>query len=301
MKPMRGNRTFLVGCPRSGTTLLQSMLAAHPQVASFPETHFFPTIVDLVEFREFGEVPRKPRRRRRLLRTRLLRRLGIASQWGIVRLKNFLSEIGRADLDPLTSRCGVTMRSCTAALLDVLDTIALEQGKAHWVEKTPDNLHYVDIMERYVPKARFVHLVRNGRDNVASIHHAAQEYPEPWGREYPTLDRCIRRWLRCAGETLKHSRKKNHFVVRYERLADAPRAALERVCDFIGVDFDDSMLEDYGEAANGVILDRETWKADVSGPIRNANGTKFYQIFDERQRQEVLERTAEVDLSGLGP
>ncbi|NJL55543.1 sulfotransferase [bacterium] len=31
---------FLVGCPRSGTTLLQSMLASHPQIASFPETKF---------------------------------------------------------------------------------------------------------------------------------------------------------------------------------------------------------------------------------------------------------------------
>ncbi|MGL4503377.1 MAG: sulfotransferase family protein, partial [Planktothrix sp.] len=38
------NRIFLVGCPRSGTTLLQSLLAAHPQIASFPESHFFQSL-----------------------------------------------------------------------------------------------------------------------------------------------------------------------------------------------------------------------------------------------------------------
>jgi hypothetical protein len=38
--PLQRTRLFLVGCPRSGTTLLQSLLAAHPQIASFPESHF---------------------------------------------------------------------------------------------------------------------------------------------------------------------------------------------------------------------------------------------------------------------
>ena len=40
------DRIFIVGCPRSGTTLLQSLLAAHPQIHSFPETHFFPNTIE---------------------------------------------------------------------------------------------------------------------------------------------------------------------------------------------------------------------------------------------------------------
>ena len=37
----RPGRAFLIGCPRSGTTLLQSLLFSHPDVISFPETFFF--------------------------------------------------------------------------------------------------------------------------------------------------------------------------------------------------------------------------------------------------------------------
>ena len=35
-------RVFIVGVPRSGTTLIQSLLASHPQIETFPESHFFP-------------------------------------------------------------------------------------------------------------------------------------------------------------------------------------------------------------------------------------------------------------------
>ena len=38
-------RVFLVGCPRSGTTLLQSMLHAHPSIYSLPETKFFHVLI----------------------------------------------------------------------------------------------------------------------------------------------------------------------------------------------------------------------------------------------------------------
>lgn len=47
-------RFFIVGFPRSGTTLLQSLLAAHPQIASFPESYFFPNAVEKKGLRILG-------------------------------------------------------------------------------------------------------------------------------------------------------------------------------------------------------------------------------------------------------
>ncbi len=53
----RVNRVFIVGAPRSGTTLLQSMLAAHPRTVSFPETQYFVSSGGLAERRLLGWVP----------------------------------------------------------------------------------------------------------------------------------------------------------------------------------------------------------------------------------------------------
>ena len=48
--PASSHSTFLVGCPRSGTTLLQSLIASHPQVYSLPETNFFRLLLHSEEF-----------------------------------------------------------------------------------------------------------------------------------------------------------------------------------------------------------------------------------------------------------
>ena len=59
-------RIFLVGCPRSGTTLLQSLLAAHPDITSFPESHFFRHLIDNRRWlhRTFGIASKRARTRK---------------------------------------------------------------------------------------------------------------------------------------------------------------------------------------------------------------------------------------------
>ncbi|MEL7003491.1 MAG: sulfotransferase, partial [Bacteroidota bacterium] len=73
-------RVFLVGCPRSGTTLLQSRLATHPCVESFPESFFYNYFV-----------PSK----------KILANLGIASRWCKPKFLEFLENIDRKDLAPI--------------------------------------------------------------------------------------------------------------------------------------------------------------------------------------------------------
>jgi len=66
------------------------------------------------------------------------------------------------------------------------------------------------------------------------------------------------------------------------------------------VPFQERMLTGYGEVSRRVILGREPWKAAVREEITDCNGTKFYELLDDRQRRYVLERIAGVDISDLG-
>jgi LPS sulfotransferase NodH len=166
------SRVFLVGCPRSGTTLLQSLLAANSCILSFPESHFYEDL--------FSGWP-------------LLSALGISSRHARPRWNVFLEKIGHPEMNSILPKHAIFDRQLSGAFVEVLDTLTMKQGKPVWLEKTPGHLRCVDQIEKLVRNARFVHILRSGEDNIASLVAVGNKYPEPWGRWYGTLDRCIQR------------------------------------------------------------------------------------------------------------
>ena len=265
-----GRRLFLVGCPRSGTTLLQSMLAAHPRIASFPETHFFERISP--RFAAVGMASPKRRDRRRLLQ--------------------FLSEVGHPEMESLIPRYAVTLRRSVGAFVEVLDALTLAQGGTVWVEKTPGHLHYIDLIETHIPDARFIHLVRNGEDVVASLYEVSNEHPEVWGAP-ATLEACIARWTGDLKLTQRHIDKPQHTLARYEQLLDRPQSVLTDLCKFIGVEFDPGMLSEHSLVVQKLVLQSETWKdsARVDG-LHRPMVRKFDQLFDQEQQAYIRARMA---------
>lgn len=263
-------RLFLVGSPRSGTTLLQSVLAAHPQIASFPESHFL-----LVTSRT--------------RRGRWMRKLGLVSPEMRLRLAQFLDEIGRPECRSLFPQRDIRLKSFTTAFVKLLDRLTLAQGKNIWLEKTPGHLYYINDFERYIPEAKFIHLVRNGADVVASLYEVTNQYPQDWGRAYD-LERCIRTWNQAVKRTEKQLGKPNHIGVRYEALIAHPEQILSELCHGIGVSFEPTMLSDYRERAKHLILAHETWKEAVTSEIHKPNKRKFLTIFTPEEQSYILER-----------
>lgn len=271
-------RIFLVGCPRSGTTLLQSLLTAHSQIASFPESHFFKVLV----------AKRSPRRCR----------FGLASKQARDRFNTFLQEMGQEQLQSFLPPYALSLRQYSRAFVKVLDHLTRQQGKELWLEKTPQHLHCIDLIERLVPGAKFIHIVRNGADTIASLYEVTHRYPDIWGGARD-ISQCTRRWVEDLQMSQTHLAKPNHAMVRYERLVQAPQPVLRELCQFLRVNFQASMLQNYGTAAQQVVLESEPWKAAVSQTIRSANSRKFYELFSEEQQQTILEQLAAVDLDRL--
>lgn len=111
------------------------------------------------------------------------------------------------------------------------------RGKLRYGDKTPSYLEHLPELGELLPEARFVHLVRDGRDVALSmldvdfgannLSHAAWL----WSRRIRGAQR--------AGTTLGESR---YVVVRYEDLIEHPEAVLRRICGFLALPFDTAML-----------------------------------------------------------
>lgn len=271
-------RIFLVGCPRSGTTLLQSLLAAHPQIVSVPETHFFKHISFKSRFWNLT-----------------LGKLGMVSRRGRGRLKALLHNIG-ADEQQYLPKLGVFRFQYIRAFTQVLDNFAKEQDKKIWIEKTPGHLRYIDCITNAIPNAKFIHILRRGEDVVASLYEATNQYPEQWGRALD-LDECITNWNKSIQISQRYSHQPNHILVVYENLINNPRAVLEELCDFMGVEFNESMLQDHKLAAKSLVLESEPWKSSVYQPISKDSSNKFLKLFDDREREYIRSRLLEIHLS----
>lgn len=254
--------------------MLQSLLATHPQIASFPESHFFRTLV--------------PRRR-------WLCAFGVASRRARPRFEQFLRELGCDEGRWRIPRRSVLMRQHVPTFVGMLDSLAERQGKSVWLEKTPRHLRFIDEIERYVEGASFVHIVRNGADVATSLYEVTHEHPQVWGGAM-SLERCVQRWIEDVRISREHLRKPNHALVRYERLVEDPEAALADLCGFLGLEFSEAMLLGRSAAVKRVVLKNEPWKASVGGAIASANSKKFFELFDEEQRSFVLERLSTVNL-----
>lgn len=268
------SRIFLVGCPRSGTTLLQTLLASHPEIISFPESHFFNNLLPENE----------PKRRL----------LGIASNRTKPRLAKFLRDSGVENSKRFLPKMLLFVGQYIGHFVSVLDSLTLELNKTVWVEKTPLHLHYLDLIEKSIPGVKFIHLVRNGADVVASLYDVSRKNPKVWGgaRE---LEDCVNRWVGDVEITKRHLHKSNHILVKYGDLVRDSPVELKKLCDFIGVDFDESILENYGQFAEKFLAQYQNyqWKL-VGNTIANSNSKKFEKVFDEDQKAYVLER-----LSGM--
>jgi hypothetical protein len=270
------SRLFIVGCPRSGTTLLQSLLAVHPQISSFPETHFFSSLVPSRSwFRALGT--------------------GIASRRARVQLEQYLEQINAQEMKTLIPKKAFFMHPYCQAFVSVLDKLTLRQGKICWIEKTPGHLHFIKYIEKLVLNSKFIHIIRGGENVIASLYKVTHEHPQVWGGPR-SIDQCINRWINDTQITRSHLHKPNHTLVRYELLVEVTEKVLTEVCRFIGVKYDEKMLKDYQVAANQIVLGDEPWKASVEKPIGKVDANKFYRLFDEGQRLYILGRLKEVSI-----
>lgn len=136
------------------------------------------------------------------------------------------------------------------AIACVFETYALERGKPRWGDKTPLYMQHLSLLERLFPTARFVHLIRDGRDAGLSYLSVPRGImTESWGHPHDARG-FARQWateIRSARELGNRVGPGRYLELRYEALVADPAAELRRVCDFAGLVYDDAMLSYVGQ------------------------------------------------------
>jgi hypothetical protein len=288
-------RVFVVGCARSGTTLLQSLLAAYPEVLSFPETAVFGRLLSGGPMRSFRvETPGRGIATTEPDRSpagSLHRRTQLAYR----RTIELLDKLDRRDLEQILPIRSRSMAQFADGFVGVLDRLALDQGKSWWVEKTPQNIHFVREILELVPGAKFINILRDGRQNVAAIYDMARKHPDRFWVRYHDLDQAVEHWNTCVRHTRHLLGVAEVLLVRYEQLCTDTEAVLEETCRFMGLRFTRDMIDRRTEAASRLVTAREPWKADVLTPMRSAPEDKFNEVFTADQRAHVDARLERID------
>lgn len=234
---------FVVGCPRSGTTMLSLMIHAHPRLAIPPESRFLTTTWR--KRHTFGDL-QTDRQRRALARSCVgkgsrIRHLGLDRRETLEAILQAPPTIGSA--------FGTVFRE-----------YARKHGKQRWGDKRPLYFQEVDVLLRLFPDAQIVHIVRDGRANVASLKRM------PWW-PYDSVA-SMATWSQaeyCAQRNQRRLPADTFHVVRYESLVADPRTVLRRLCEFLDEDFDESMLEPHN--VSGVIPERKTWHRNLRSDV----------------------------------
>jgi hypothetical protein len=123
------------------------------------------------------------------------------------------------------------------------------RGRRAWVEKTPRNVRNLDwILERF-PRARFVHVIRDGRDVVCSLrtHPKYRWNPETQEREETGVVNewrfCVSRWFNDTLFGLKAKLHPRTTEIRYEDLVTDPEPALRKLLLWLGIPWDPAVLD----------------------------------------------------------
>ncbi len=278
-------RVFLVGCPRSGTTLLQSLLAAHPLVHSLPETHFFQNLLHSEEHR------RDARRRSATARLQVLRRKALVALGHVGGRRARRAWQQMPEFDAADAPAGDRLQAHVARFVELMDRQCRGAGRQVWLEKTPDHLYYLRHIRRHVPDARIVHLIRDGEEVVASLRGAAEKYPD-W-QPFLDLDHAVSRWNHALRESLAWAGQPGHLLVRYEALLADPEQVLRRICTFIECEYQPGMVARAGTASAGLVRADEPWKGGVAGGL--CDRRKFDRTFCASQCEAIRAGLDKVD------
>jgi hypothetical protein len=227
---------FVVGCSRSGTTLLRALLDAHPLLAVPPESHF-------------AVLPRLRLRRDPWFRL-----------WGI---------------DPPDVRD-----------LDVADAVravfaayAAAQDKPRYADKTPHYVSHLPLLAKRFPEARFVHVVRDGRDVALSLLEV------PWGPD--DVEGAALHWRRRVLEGRAAGLGPERYrELRYEALVADPERELRALAAWLELPYDPAMLdparrpeavpyrEHHGRLALAPTVGLRDWRREMSA----AEAARFHAV-----------------------
>lgn len=240
------NLVFIAGCPRSGTTWIQRLIASHPVIRTGQESFIFPWYVHPIAQRWSRELK------------------GTAPS--AVGLSAYLDEKQGKDL--ITRYVHMLIDSVTEEL---------KPGMI-FLEKTPDNSFYIEEIIEYLPKAKIIHIIRDCRDVVSSLLAASKTWGfKPWGdlNSYSAA----KLWVRHLDAVRRSQRAvpaSQFFELKYESLIDRGEEILDEIFHFLGIKWSKAQIAE--------AIKKNSLNSDMQDRTRLAVGGEKAQRIDAKAR-----------------
>ena len=218
---------FVLGCPRSGTTVLYHMLLSAGNFAVYrTESNVFSVLEP-----HFGNL-RSESNRRNLLRL-----------W----LKSRQFHDTGLNAESISEKI---VRDCHSAgdfLRITMEETARQQHVERWADCTPDHLLYIPEIKRQIPNALVVHIIRDGRDVALSYVKQGWAYPFPWDRkEHLSVAGLYWEWIVRRGREHGRALGADYYELHYEDMVEKPHQTLRALGDFVGQELDYEKIQQVG-------------------------------------------------------
>ena len=207
----RQRYAFIVGAPRSGTTLLTHILHRHPEICATPETHF------LVHVHAYPGGP-----------LAFIRNWPASAPWLCERLQTLRTPHWQPEAVHLIRQCGdlshatSPLKALRRVFVSVIRDAAPQPQAELLVEKTPQHIEYLPLLRRLFPDATIIHIVRDGRAVAASLSRMPW-----WGRG---LTGGMAYWVEWVPQACRWIHHDPHAAeVRYEDLVSNPERIIKGV------------------------------------------------------------------------
>jgi hypothetical protein len=268
---------FVVGAGRSGTTLLQLMLNAHPRIAIAGEVGFFDEI---------------------LLLRRKVPDLGSPERIDqlFALLPNLEGHKYLTEVEAVFPEAQARLKADPAPSYEKLYRYLLEaygaaRGARRFGEKTPSNIRYLESLASLFPNCRIIHVFRDPRATVCSRTKVSVFSDD-------IITHSIK-WkidMSC-GKAFARAGNQIYCEIAYEELVAEPVATLKHICGFLGEKYDDCMLE-YHHSTDKYIKD-EPWKHGTQKPVYRSSVETWRRELSEAQ-VHLIERITSRQMADYG-
>ncbi len=292
---MNSQPIFLFGAHKSGTTLLKNLFEGHSQLYCIPiETHVFQYMRYWILNKYRFQIPEKIDRTQVINNfINFIKEINVSENkyggfvakgiFDISRFEQSIASINQNDDD------STVIRKYFKAIHYSISGRQLEESK-RVVEKSVEHAELAGDLYRLFPEAKFIHIIRNPYSNFVSLRKFKSinvGYPKIW-RMINTL------YINYFFLNKNQRNIKNYYVIRYEDLVQNPEVEIRKICDFLSIDFEPTLLEPtflgkpwHGNSMTGkkfvsISSDGlERWKKEISPMEIEFINKKFSFILDK--------------------